>query len=39
VLTDFVVSAHLTEGTSAAGTPLFMVPEAFRGEVSAKLDL
>lgn len=39
LLTDFGVSAHLSDGKSVGGTPLYMAPEAFAGQVSPKLDV
>ena len=39
MLTDFGVSARLAEQGSAAGTPVYMAPEAFDGHVSPALDV
>ena len=39
LLTDFGVSARLAEPGTAAGTPMFMAPEAFDGDVSPALDV
>ena len=39
MLTDFGVSAHLAEPGTAAGTPIYMAPEAFEGRVSPALDV
>src|SRR5205823_4409832 len=39
LLTDFGVSAYLSEPGSSAGTPLYMSPEAFAGELSPRLDV
>jgi serine/threonine protein kinase len=39
LLTDFGVAARLTDLGMEAGTPLFMAPEGFRGELSPALDV
>jgi hypothetical protein len=39
ILTDFGVSAHLGGPGNVAGSPLYMAPEAFEGQVSALLDV
>jgi serine/threonine-protein kinase len=39
LLTDFGVSAHISEGSSVGGTPVYMAPEAFLGQVSPALDV
>lgn len=39
ILTDFGVSAHLAEPGTVAGTPMYMAPEAFEGQVSPALDV
>jgi serine/threonine protein kinase len=39
LLTDFGVSARLAGERSVGGTPLYMAPEAFEGELSPKLDV
>jgi serine/threonine protein kinase len=39
LLTDFGVAARLTDPAQEAGTPLFMAPEGFRGELSPALDV
>jgi serine/threonine protein kinase len=39
LLTDFGVSAYLSDPASIAGTPLYMAPEAFAGAVSPKQDV
>jgi hypothetical protein len=39
VLTDFGIAARLTDPTTIAGTPRYMAPEAFLGQVSAALDV
>src|SRR5438105_4976864 len=39
LLTDFGIAARLVERGSAAGTPRFMAPEAFAGDVSPALDV
>lgn len=39
ILTDFGVSARLAEAGTVAGTPTYMAPEAFEGEVSPALDV
>ncbi len=39
LLTDFGIAARLVDAGLAAGTPLFMAPEAFRGEVSPAQDV
>jgi serine/threonine protein kinase len=39
VLTDFGVSARLAEPGTVAGTPMYMAPEAFKGDVTPALDV
>jgi serine/threonine protein kinase len=39
ILTDFGISARLAEPGTVAGTPMYMAPEAFEGEVSSALDV
>jgi serine/threonine protein kinase len=39
LLTDFGVSARLAEPGTVAGTPIYMAPEAFDGNVSPALDV
>jgi hypothetical protein len=39
VLTDFGIAARLTDPSSIAGTPRYMAPEAFLGQVSPALDV
>lgn len=39
MLTDFGVSARLAEPGTAAGTPIYMAPEAFEGHISPALDV
>ncbi len=39
LLTDFGIAAHLADPRNVAGTPAYMAPEAFRGEVSPALDV
>jgi serine/threonine protein kinase len=39
ILTDFGVSARLAEPGTVAGTPAYMAPEAFEGQVSPALDV
>ncbi len=39
VLTDFGISARMTDPTGVAGTPLYMAPEAFGGPGSAAGDV
>ncbi len=39
VLTDFGVSARLADSGSIAGTPFYMAPEAFSGEISPATDV
>ena len=39
LLTDFGVSAHLSEPGTTAGTPLYMAPESWDGHVSPALDV
>jgi hypothetical protein len=39
LLTDFGIAARLVERGTAAGTPRFMAPEAFKGDVSPALDV
>jgi hypothetical protein len=39
LLTDFGVSAHVAGEASVGGTPAYMAPEAFLGEVSPALDV
>jgi eukaryotic-like serine/threonine-protein kinase len=39
LLTDFGIAARLADPRTVAGTPYYMAPEAFRGEVSPALDV
>jgi hypothetical protein len=39
LLTDFGIAARLADSGTIAGTPLYMAPEAFRGDVSPALDV
>jgi hypothetical protein len=39
LLTDFGVAGRLTDRTTAAGTPLFMAPEAFEGQATPAGDV
>jgi serine/threonine protein kinase len=39
LLTDFGVAARLAEPGTVAGTPLYMAPEAFAGQVTPALDV
>lgn len=39
LLTDFGIALHLRKGERPGGTPAFMAPEAFEGQVSAKIDV
>jgi serine/threonine protein kinase len=39
LLTDFGIAARLAGSGMIAGTPLYMAPEAFRGEVAPALDV
>jgi serine/threonine protein kinase len=39
LLTDFGIAARLADPRAVAGTPLYMAPEAFAGDVSPALDV
>lgn len=38
-LTDFGLAAHFKPRAPVGGTPLYMAPEAFQGEISSKVDV
>lgn len=39
LLTDFGISAHLAQQGTIAGTPRYMAPEAFQGQITPALDV